>query len=101
VQLGPHKPVVSYVITVQPRVGACRLLRVLASIAISFMRASVALPIKLTERNRAAGAIDSVFSNSLYAFKVDRTRLQELEEAWIPIIGGKEVKAILTYRNCD
>ena len=53
------------------------------------------------ERSRAADAIDSVFSNCLYAFKVDRTRLHELEEAWIPIIAGKDVRAILTYRNCD
>ena len=54
-----------------------------------------------SERNRVADVIDSVFSNSLYAFKVDRARLHELEEAWIPIIGGKDTKAVLTYPNCD
>jgi len=53
------------------------------------------------ELTQAADVIDSVLSNSLYAFKVDRTRLQELEEAWIPIVCGKNIKAILTYRNCD
>ena len=54
-----------------------------------------------SERSRAADVIDGVFSNSLYAFKVDRGRLNELEEAWIPIIAGKDVQAILTYGNCD
>lgn len=51
--------------------------------------------------NELADIIDEVLSDSWHAFRVDREHLRELEEAWIPVVAGKNVKAILVYQNCD